>query len=335
MELVELLQKLEKALNFRETELTNSHTNALRLFNGFYEGYPGFAVDLYAKTIVFQWYDREQPPDSVFFNSIIAFYQERLSQVQSFLLKNHFSGEDVIRRGVVLAGREADHSIIEWNVQYHIDLFLNRDCSFYLDSASVRKWLIENSKDKRVLNTFAYTGIFGIAALAGDAQSVTQTDLNKRFMNLFAKGAEMSRFEMNRSQIIPGDFFRVIGRLRKENRLFDTVILDPPFFSTKPSGTIDQLQHSAVLVNKIRPLVADDGIIVVMNNALYLSGEAFMEQMNAICGPYLQTGEMIPVPESFIGKSGNWDEAPVSFLPFNHSTKIMLLHVRRKDGRKV
>ena len=59
-----------------------------------------------------------------------------------------------------------DRKIKEHGVWYAINLTINRDTSLYLDTRNLRKWLIENLKDKSVLNTFAYTGSFGVAALA-------------------------------------------------------------------------------------------------------------------------------------------------------------------------
>ena len=69
-------------------------------------------------------------------------------------------------------------SVVEGGVQYAIDLLMNQDASFYLDTRNLRQWLRENLEELRVLNTFAYTGSLGIAAGIGDAKEVIQTDLN-------------------------------------------------------------------------------------------------------------------------------------------------------------
>jgi 23S rRNA G2069 N7-methylase RlmK/C1962 C5-methylase RlmI len=36
-----------------------------------------------------------------------------------------------------------DVEIAEWDTRYKINLQLNRDCSFYLDSSLLRKWLLK------------------------------------------------------------------------------------------------------------------------------------------------------------------------------------------------
>jgi len=61
-----------------------------------------------------------------------------------------------------LFGTELDSKIKEFNTWYAIDLTLNQDASFYLDTRNLRKWISESMKDKTVLNAFAYTGSLGL-----------------------------------------------------------------------------------------------------------------------------------------------------------------------------
>ena len=82
----------------------------------------------------------------------------------------------------------------------------------------------------------------------------------------------------------------------------------------------------------MRPLVNDGGWLVSVNNALYVSGKEYLRTLEALCADgYLKIAELIPVPEDFIGyavtRQGNRITDP---SPFNHSTKIAVLEVRRK-----
>ena len=53
---------LGTALSAREYLLNERHESAFRLFNGFYEGFPELAVDLYSRTLVIHNY--ADPPES-------------------------------------------------------------------------------------------------------------------------------------------------------------------------------------------------------------------------------------------------------------------------------
>jgi len=199
----------------------------------------------------------------------------------------------------------------------------------------LRKWLIDHCEGKRVLNTFAYTGSLGMAALAGGAIRIVQTDLNEKFLNQFHKTAEINGVSAERYKNIVGDFFKIMALMRKEEQLFDIVILDPPFYSKTRNGIVDLQRNFINLINKIRPLVADEGKIIAINNALYVSGSEMMDRLEeAFDDGYIQIDERIPVPESFYGGDLSRAKLPADPYPFNHPTKIVTLNVKRKDGRR-
>jgi 23S rRNA (cytosine1962-C5)-methyltransferase len=77
-------------------------------------------------------------------------------------------------------------------------------------------------------------------------------------------------------------------------------------------------------------LIRDGGILVSINNAVYLSGREYMQTLEALCADgYLNIRELIPVPQSFVGYVQV--NSPITDpKPFNHSTKIAILDVRRK-----
>ena len=58
------------------------------------------------------------------------------------------------------------------------------------------------------------------------------------------------------------------------------------------------------LINKVRPLVSDGGTLVTINNALFVSGAAYMAMLETLCADgYLTIEELIPVPQDFLGYS--------------------------------
>jgi 23S rRNA (cytosine1962-C5)-methyltransferase len=85
-----------------------------------------------------------------------------------------------------------------------------------------------------------------------------------------------------------GDFFRIVGKLKANGTLFDCIFLDPPYFSTSERGRVDLFANSTRLINKVRPLVAHQGFLITVNNALFLSGEAYYQELQGICSDGLQ-----------------------------------------------
>ena len=322
----ELIPLLKEAFHKRKDLFTDTETTAYRMFNGFCEECRDFSIDRYGDTAVILWMQKKSTPDLEMKQALCDLCLTFIPGVQNVLFKNRFSVETEEKRGILLSGKKSAGNIREWGIEYPVNLQLNKDCGFYLDSALLRKWLLENAEGKRVLNTFAYTGSLGDASEAGGALSVTQTDLNHNYLS-----------ERHSSQeYLLGDFFHVTASLRRSERLFDIIILDPPFFANAGrNAKVNQARNAAALINKIRPLAAHNAKIVVVNNALFLSGNEFIHQLGDLCGDYLHIGEIIPVPESFYGFSPiDVRSLPADPTPFNHPTKIVVLDVLRKDGRK-
>jgi len=236
------------------------------------------------------------------------------------------------KRGKLIFGEKPDTKIKEHGIWYAVDIMMNRDASFYLDTNNLRKWLMEHMRGKSVLNTFAYTGSLGVAAMAGGASRVIQTDRNRQFLNRGKDSYSLNGFPVHKVDFVAQDFFPAVARFKATKQLFDCVIIDPPFFSSTSKGRVDLEKEGTRLINKVRPLINDDGILIAINNALYVSGQEDMNSLEELCKDgYLKIRELIPVPEDFIG----YDRVRAPIIdpaPFNHSTKIAILDVRRKQG---
>ena len=212
---------------------------------------------------------------------------------------------------------------------------LNQDDSFYPDSRNLRTWLKQNSENKKVLNLFAYTGSLGIAALAGGASEVLQTDLDGKFLNIAKSSAELNNFS-GEMKLWRSEFFNAIARLKQDKSLFDILILTRPFYSETSCSVIDLQKEYVNLVNKVRPLVAHEGKLVLVNNALFVSGNTIIDQINQMSqSGYLSLEEIIQVQQDVTGyPSTVLSKPPVDPSPFNHPTKISILHITRKDEAK-
>lgn len=313
------------AFECRKNFLTEPHDKAFRLFNGFREGESRFVVDIFASTAVI--HDYSDAPDGA--DDLKMLLTETFPWIHCVILKERKSSEVQRKNGVVVFGTTPDSVIREHGVAYAVELTMNRDNSFYPDTRNLRKWLLENMKGRSLLNTFAYTGTLGVAAMAAGASRVVQLDHSKRFLSLAKSSATLNALRCDDRDLWAKDFFQAVSKFKREKITFDCVILDPPFFSKTSFGTVDLKNDPLRLINKIRPLVNDGGTIININNALFLSGQEYLDSLHSICDDeYLTVREMIPIPEDFTCGETHY---PVSPEPFNHSTKIALLDVRRKN----
>jgi len=327
---------LDRSLSFRKSLIDPDHKSGFRLINGFYEGLPDLTVDIYASTLVIINHSKSIQSKKDLLEEINSFYLDKLSWVKSIVLKTRNSNDAEERKGKLLYGDNLDEYLIENGIKYAIDLKINQDSSFYLDTRNLRKWLAMKMQGKSILNTFAYTGTLGIAALAGGASRVIQTDNNASFLSLGKKSARLNNFPVNAADYFESDFFRMVDRFKTSKALFDCVIIDPPFFSVTQSGKVDLVNDSLRLINKVRPLIGHDGYLISINNSLYVPGSEIMTQIEQLCQtPYISLLEIIPVPEDVTGYPDTIiTPPPADPSPFNHPTKISIFKILRKDERK-
>lgn len=321
------------ALSKRQAVITTDHDGAVRLFNGFYEGARDLVADLYGSTLVI-FSHAENEEDSIVLSQLARdIYLEALPWIKCVIVKHHNARDKELRNGVITFGSRIEDCIVEHGIKYAVDLKLNQDASFYLDTGILRKWLLDHSAGQEVLNTFAYTGSLGLAALAGGASQVFQLDRNRKFLDIARKSAILNRLDLGKMKLAPVDFFVGIGQLKRSNTLFDIVILDPPFFSVTEKGMVDQAKESHRLVNKVRPLLRDGGRIIAINNSLFLEGAEYMHSLEALGQDgFVEIEEIIPVPEDITGYTDTIvTTPPVDPAPFNHPTKIVVLKVKRKE----
>ena len=331
----ELTRLLKKALAARRPLIDEGSDNgryggACRLFNGHLEGCPELVIDLYESTLLFHACDAAASIAPLI-DAAKEFLLARLTWVKAIVLKDRKATDTAAQRGCLIHDRAMpDDRVREYGVWYALDLLMNQDASFYLDTRNLRHWLLEQMAGKSVLNTFAYTGSLGIAAQAAGATRVLQTDLNRRFLNVARRSCILNGFPVDKRNFQIADFWPQMSRLKRTGQRFDCIILDPPFFSETPKGTIDLARDSVRLINKVRPLVNSGGRIVTVNNALFLSGAEYMHSLESLCtDDHVEIVELIPVPDDTVGYQETRQTPPVTDpAPFNHATKIAVLRIR-------
>jgi 23S rRNA (cytosine1962-C5)-methyltransferase len=330
----ELTDLLSAAFWARTGLLAESHQSAFRIFNGFYEGFPDLAVDIYARTLVLHNYAPDPNSAAESLITAQAFYLEKLTWLKCAIVKHRKAKDPFAQRGVQTYGQSPDIRIQEDGVWYALDLLLNQDTSLYLDTRDLRKWAKHNLQGARVLNTFAYTGSLGVAALAGGARRAIQLDRNKDFLQLAKTSYTLNGFPIRRADFLVSDFFTGIAGLKRSGQLFDCIFVDPPIFSVTSGGTVDMVNESYRIINKVRPLVAHNGLLVAINNALYFSGREYLQILDRLSEDgYLSVEKLLPVPLDFTGYPHTVRATPpIDPTPFNHPTKIAILRIRRKDG---
>jgi 23S rRNA (cytosine1962-C5)-methyltransferase len=141
----------------------------------------------------------------------------------------------------------------------------------------VRAW----SAGRRVLNCFAYTCGFGVAATAGGAARVLNLDLSKAILARGQANYRANGFDPDPHDFVFGDVFDWLRRLARRGDRFDLVILDPPGFSTTKGGRFSAASDYGSLAALAAGCVAPDGLLLACCNVEELPWRKYRDQVLA------------------------------------------------------
>jgi 23S rRNA (cytosine1962-C5)-methyltransferase len=223
--------RIARAAAARSTALDESHTGC-RLVHGESDGLPGIVADRYADTIVLQlasagaerW--RDEIVEALVAVTGAACIYER-SDVDVRKLEGLAT-----RVGVAKGVLPAAVTFVEDGLVYRIDVAAGQKTGFYLDQRDNRAAVRRLAAGKDVLNTFAYTGGFTLAALAGGAKSVVSIDSSADALDLARENVALNpALPAARAEWREADAFAELRKLRDRGVTFDLAILDPPKFA--------------------------------------------------------------------------------------------------------
>lgn len=159
-----------------------------------------------------------------------------------------------------------------------------------------------------VLNTFAYTCSFSVAAAFAGAKT-TSLDLSKKALEWGRENFSLNELDPAAHDFIYGDCFEWMKRLAKKERRFDFVVLDPPTFSrSKRSGVFRVEKNYDRLVAAALPLLAPGGVLFCSSNSATLAPDAFTEAIHRTiedAGRSIEKEDYVPQPPDFPTGSGD------------------------------
>ena len=201
----------------------------VRLFYSESDGLPGLIIDRYADVLVCQ-----------FLSAGMEFWRETIIKI----LKDICPGqtiydrsdvevrekEGLLQRSVLVAGSEPPEKIRinENGMQFLVDIRHGHKTGFYLDQRDNRLKVQQYTREKDVLNCFAYTGGFAIAALMGGARSVVNVDSSAQALNLARENMQLNGLDTATSEFVEANVFELLRAYRRQQRQFDLIVLDPP-----------------------------------------------------------------------------------------------------------
>jgi len=224
----------------REPLVQPGVTDAYRVLNGAADGVPGLVIDRLGSVLIAQFHEGrghhtpqtarsgvERLHQQLGTRAVYAkhFVRDRNSPATQFDAVHHdaapWIGEPV----------EPEIVIIENGMRFRIRPYDGFSVGLFLEHRDNRKRVRECARDRAVLNLFAYTCGFSVAAGLCGCREVTSVDLAKKMLEWGRANFRENGLDDTRHLFFASDTFEFFKRAARQGRRYDLIVMDPPTFS--------------------------------------------------------------------------------------------------------
>ncbi|OMH25922.1 class I SAM-dependent methyltransferase [Motiliproteus sp. MSK22-1] len=287
--------------------LNESSVDAKRLFHGrghCYDGLEFINVDLLPPVVFITLYNEIDLAQL----KVLVDFTARHQQVEGVLVQHRY------KKGApseVFYGNVPDSlDIVEAGLIYQICPGQKLNSGFFLDMSEGRQWVRLNSRNTKVLNLFAYTCGFSVAAMAGGAAQVVNLDMSRGALERGRENHRLNNQDMSRVRFLPYELFRSWGRLKKMGP-FERIIIDPPSFQ---KGSFVASKDYQRVLKRLPELLSSPAQVLLCLNDPATGPEFLIDLMKEHC-PDARYFKRLSNPETFPER---YDDRGLKVLVFNY-----------------
>lgn len=288
-------------------------TDARRIFHGRGGLYPGcepWTLDVFPPVFVLTSF---APAAEAQLDAVGAALQARWAQLAPGQALNwvfQHRGEALRLEGrsdtrLMAGGVPEPHVVAEDGARYRVHVLKGQNHGLFLDMAEGRRWVARHvaahraatGRGARVLNLFAYTCAFSVAALRAGAAQVVNVDMGR---GAIASGQHNHQLNgLVDARFLAHDIFSSWGKITRGGP-YDLVIADPPSYQ---KGSFVATKDYARLARRLPDLLAPGGHALLCLNAPEL-GSAFLQAQVLAEAPGLAFVARVENPPVFADVDG-------------------------------
>jgi 23S rRNA (cytosine1962-C5)-methyltransferase len=169
----------------------------------------------------------------------------------------------------------------ERHLKFGIDFDAGYSVGLFIDQRENRSY-VRQIAPKRLLNCFAYTCSFSVAAASVGATTVN-VDLSKKSLARGRENFGLNNLATVNHQSIADDVLSVLPRLGRRGEKFDAIILDPPTFSRNHRGKAFHVESDFEKLLLMALEVAERDSRILLSTNCSTLGEHALEVMARYC----------------------------------------------------
>lgn len=217
-------------------------TDAFRLVNEDGDGLAGVTIDRYGDWLLVQFYSPEaaaacerllDAATRLGARGVYAKFRPKQANILADTRREDLAPARALR------GEDApiEFMIQESGLRYWVRLGDGLSTGIFLDQRDNRRRVRDLSCGRSVLNLFAYTCPFTVAAAAGGASRTVSVDVSAGALEWGRRNLEVNGLSGPAHVMVVSDVFGWLEGARARRDRYDLVILDPPSYSTTKDGT--------------------------------------------------------------------------------------------------
>jgi 23S rRNA (cytosine1962-C5)-methyltransferase len=306
----DFIRPLHAALVRRWRCLRMQETDALRLITGEAEDVIGLAAERFGPVIILQI--RNRWPKLLEMLPRIAKWYQRTVGIQAVYVKdfmqrggldNEHSNDD--RTGAQPIVGEAVGDVVhvrERDLRFLIRPLEKTSVGLFPDQRDNRRRIREISAGKDVLNLFAYTCGFGVAAARGGAARTINVDISSKNLEWGRENYLINGLDPSTHEFVRASASDYLARARRREARYDVAILDPPTFAhgRRAGGDFSIATDLTELIGGAVSVLRPEGVLLVSTNYRRLSHRALREQLRrGAAGRRFEILAAPPLPDDF------------------------------------
>ena len=281
----------------KHLELTSQTTNQefQRLFHGrggLYEGWKHLTIDSIDTILSVALYFKE-PQETELLEMLTTFTQE--SKYTTLVVQKRYQKNTPSE--VLVGELPNDLYLLENGIKIRLNLQSNQNNGYFADMKNGRTFVKENAKDKRVLNLFAYTCGFSLAAKMGGAYEVVNVDMSKGALKTGMANHSLNKLDQRGTSFLPYNILKSFSALKRKGP-YDMIIIDPPSFQ---KGSFEATKDYEKIIKKLPELASDDCILLSCLNAPNLESDFIIKLIKEFA-PSFQYVEQLENLKEFASK---------------------------------
>lgn len=309
------INKIKSAFALRQ-QLVLPNTNLYRLVHAEGDFFPGIIIDVYDKTAVVQVLIKgaELIISHVFsalehigIKHIYIKTKQNTQRIEEVSLPSGWHGESA-----TLPIKATENGIV-----FLVDVEKGQKTGFFIDQRENRKTLGDFCKNKKVLNTFSYSGGFSLYALAHGATLVHSVDSSQDAIALCNQNVEANFAQAPHASFVQ-DVFEFLQQSTED---YDIMVLDPPAFAKSAKAVVNATRGYKNLNLQAFKKIKPGGLVFTFSCSQHIDKDLFRK---VVFGAAADAKRQVRILKQLTQP----DDHPINiFHPEGEYLKGLLLHV--------